>query len=131
MQSIYDYPDTSKYNLVPIGSPEDRGDGNLEELKESAKRIIGMAKDAELKDYYKKAYKRVLAGEFDKFKNVVSIEEKPTHPKSKYAIPGLYFFDSTVVEIAKQIVPSSRGELEITSVNETYLKLGKLKIDML
>lgn len=69
--------------------------------------------------------------EFDKFKNVVSIEEKPTHPKSKYAIPGLYFFDSTVVEIAKQIVPSSRGELEITSVNETYLKLGKLKIDVL
>jgi hypothetical protein len=72
MQSIYDYPDTSKYNLVPIGSPEDRGDGNLEKLKESAKYIIGMAGDAELKDYYKKAYKRVLAGEFDKFKKMES-----------------------------------------------------------
>jgi hypothetical protein len=71
MQSIRNYPDT-KYNLVPIGSKEDKGDGNLEELKESAKRIIGMAKDAELKDYYKKAYKRVLAGEFDKFKKMES-----------------------------------------------------------
>jgi hypothetical protein len=71
MQSIKNYADT-KYNLVPIGSKEDKGDGNLEELKESAKRLIGMAEDAELKDYYKKAYKRVLAGEFDKFKKMES-----------------------------------------------------------
>jgi hypothetical protein len=71
MQSIKNYADT-KYNLVPIGSKEDKGNGNLEELKESAKRLIGRAEDAELKDYYKKAYKRVLAGEFDKFKKMES-----------------------------------------------------------
>ncbi|PRD46814.1 glucose-1-phosphate thymidylyltransferase RfbA [Sphingobacterium haloxyli] len=66
--------------------------------------------------------------EFDQDQNVVSIEEKPKEPKSNYAVPGLYFFDNEVVEIAKNIKPSSRGELEITDVNREYLKRGKLRV---
>lgn len=66
--------------------------------------------------------------EFDKQKNVVSIEEKPKEPKSNYAVPGIYFYDNDVVEIAKNITPSHRGELEITDVNKAYLQKGKLKV---
>ncbi len=69
--------------------------------------------------------------EFDEERNVVSIEEKPENPKSNYAIPGLYFYDNRVVEIAKNIKPSARGELEITAVNNEYLKLGKLKVKLM
>ena len=69
--------------------------------------------------------------EFDKDFNVLSIEEKPTEPKSNYAVPGLYFYDNSVVEIAKNIAPSSRGEYEITDVNKEYLKQGKLKVGVL
>jgi glucose-1-phosphate thymidylyltransferase len=68
--------------------------------------------------------------EFDKDFNVVSIEEKPKEPKSNYAVPGLYFYDNDVVEIAKSIQPSQRGELEITAVNNEYLKRGKLKVEL-
>lgn len=68
--------------------------------------------------------------EFDQEGNVVSLEEKPQKPKSNYAIPGLYFYDNDVVEIAKGIQPSWRGELEITSINEEYLKRGKLKVEL-
>lgn len=69
--------------------------------------------------------------EFDASNKVISIEEKPTNPKSNYAVPGLYFYDNDVVEIAKNIAPSTRGEYEITDVNKEYLKRGKLSVGIL
>jgi len=69
--------------------------------------------------------------EFDEHKNAVSIEEKPTQPKSNYAVPGLYFYDNSVVEIAKNIPMSPRGEYEITDVNKVYLEQGRLKVGVL
>lgn len=68
--------------------------------------------------------------EFDNDRRVISLEEKPKKPKSNYAIPGLYFYDNQVVEIAKNIKPSARGEIEITAVNNEYLKKGKLKVKL-
>ena len=74
---------------------------------------------------------RYGVAEFDKNGNVISLEEKPKKPKSNYAVPGIYFYDNNVVNIAKNIAPSHRGELEITDVNKEYLKQGKLKVSVL
>ena len=81
--------------------------------------------------YYVKDPKRFGVAEFDKQGNIISIEEKPNMPKSNYAIVGLYFYTNDVIKIAKNVKPSERGELEITSVNEVYLKSKKLKIELL
>ena len=75
--------------------------------------------------------KRYGIVEFDQQMNVISIEEKPENPKSNYAIPGLYFFDNQVVEIAKTVQPSPRGEIEITEIHNAYLNAGKLKVYLL
>jgi len=81
--------------------------------------------------YYVNDPERYGVAEFDKQGNVLSIEEKPTQPKSNYAVVGLYFYPNSVVEIAKHIKPSARGELEITTVNQEYLKQQSLKVQLL
>lgn len=81
--------------------------------------------------YYVKDPERFGIVEFDKNRNVVSVEEKPEHPKSNYCITGLYFYDNRVAKMAKQVQPSARGELEITDLNRLYLNEGKLKVQLL
>ena len=103
------------------------GYGFTQRLKSAAKRRRG----ATIFGYYVNNPEDFGVVEFDKDFNVLSIEEKPEHPKSNYAVPGLYFYDNNIVDIAKSIKPSKRGELEITSVNNEYLNMGKLKVELL
>ena len=81
--------------------------------------------------YYVNNPKSFGVVEFDKKGNVLSLEEKPERPKSKYAVPGLYFYDNTVIEKAKKIKPSNRGELEITDINKAYLSEKNLRVNLL
>lgn len=101
------------------------GYGFSERLKNAVERD-----EATIFGYHVSNPKEFGVVEFDEDNNVVSIEEKPEFPKSNYAVPGLYFYDSSVVQIAKTIKPSKRGELEITAVNNEYLKRGKLKVEL-
>ena len=96
-------------------------------LKEAAK----LKKGAEIFGYLVKDPRAYGVVEFDKGRNVISIEEKPENPKSKYAVPGLYFYDNSVIEKAKSIKPSKRGELEITDLNRLYLEEKSLKVNLL
>ena len=92
---------------------------------------IERKKGAAIFGYYVKEPNSYGVVEFDENKNIVSIEEKPEFPKSHYVVPGLYFYDNSVVDIAKNIKPSARGELEITSINKAYLEQNKLFIELL
>lgn len=100
-------------------------------LSDVLKRANQREEGATIFGYYVKDPKAYGVVEFDKEQNVLSIEEKPENPKSSYAVPGLYFYDNDVIEIAKNVKPSARGEKEITSVNNEYLKRGKLKVELL
>ncbi|WP_457569111.1 glucose-1-phosphate thymidylyltransferase RfbA [Desulfurobacterium sp.] len=104
---------------------------NLVNIMKDAKREIEINGGAYVFGYYVKDPERFGIVEFDEKGNVKSIEEKPEKPKSNYAVVGMYFYDNRAVEIAKNVKPSDRGELEITSVNEQYLKDGKLKVKLL
>ncbi len=99
-------------------------------LKDAVKLVNGQSK-ACVFGYHVNDPERYGVAEFDKDGNCLSIEEKPAHPKSNYAVTGLYFYPNDVVKIAKSIKPSSRGELEITSVNQEYLAQNRLKVSTL
>jgi len=103
------------------------GQSFTEKLKNSISQING----ATVFGYYVKDPERFGVVDFDQNYKALSIEEKPNKPKSNYAVTGLYFYDNDVVEIAKNLKPSSRGELEITDLNNVYLKQGKLKVELL
>ena len=98
---------------------------------EILKRAMELKEGAVIFGYYTNNPEAFGVVEFDSEWNVLSIEEKPDNPKSNYVVPGLYFYDNDVIEIAKNVKPSERGEIEITSVNEVYLKRGKLKVELL
>ena len=106
------------------------GNGLDVKLKDAVKRAEA-GKGATVFGYYVKDPERFGVVEFDDQFNAISIEEKPKQPKSNYAVTGLYFYDSKVCELAKQVKPSARGELEITTLNEMYLKAGELNVEIM
>ena len=106
------------------------GNGLDVKLKDAVKRAEA-GKGATVFGYYVKDPERFGVVEFDDHFNAISIEEKPKQPKSNYAVTGLYFYDSKVCDLAKQVKPSARGELEITTLNEMYLKAGELNVEIM
>lgn len=95
------------------------------------KQAVARAKGATVFGYQVKDPERFGVVEFDEQKRAISLEEKPTHPKSHFAVTGLYFYDNEVIQIAKEVKPSERGELEITTVNQMYLERGDLNVELL
>ncbi|WP_339266758.1 glucose-1-phosphate thymidylyltransferase RfbA [Paenibacillus sp. FSL R5-0470] len=100
-------------------------------IRKMLQRASDKAQGATVFGYHVQDPERFGVVEFNDEGKVLSVEEKPAQPKSNYAITGLYFYDNRVVEIAKNVQPSSRGELEITSINEAYLKIGELDVELL
>jgi glucose-1-phosphate thymidylyltransferase len=100
-------------------------------FSEILKRAANIKEGAVIFGYYVKDPKAFGVVEFNENGDVISLEEKPEHPKSNYVVPGLYFYDNSVIEIAKNIEPSDRGEIEITSINEEYLQRKQLKVELL
>ncbi len=100
-------------------------------LTETLQRAVQLKKGGIIFGYFVRDPERYGVVEFDSDGNVTSIEEKPKRPKSNYAVPGLYFYDNDVVDIAADLKPSARGELEITAVNMVYLRRGELRVELL
>lgn len=117
---------SDKVSLI-LGDNIFYGQGITDILKRATERDSG----ATIFGYYVKNPREFGVVEFDENNSVVSIEEKPEKPKSNYAVPGLYFYDNDVIEIAKNVKPSARGEIEITAVNNEYLRRGCLKVELL